>query len=32
MIIILLLVTGFLQTFIGPLVMGSANGLMNLVL
>jgi len=32
MIIILLLATGFLQTFIGPLVMGSANGLMNLVL
>ena len=32
MIIVLLLATGFLQTFIGPLVMGSTNGLMNLVL
>lgn len=32
MIIILLLVSGILQTIIGPLVMGSANGLINLAL
>jgi len=32
MIIILLLVSGFLQSFIGPLVMDSANGLIGLAL
>lgn len=32
MIIVLLLVSGFLQSFIGPLVMGSTNGLINLAL